>query len=126
MQSKSSVNFKIVELPVKEAAKIGLEECLYVPCWSFRRYFSYLIHKEEPLSRIFLALVENHAVGIAVLDRDGYISGCETGVFVKEMFRRYGIGKALMKEVEKAKGGRLVYGQGVKGSDQFFFKSLGY
>lgn len=119
--------FEIKELEPQIAANIALVHELYVPGWSFRPYFSSVSEEKASPARIFLAFnSHNHPVGVSVYDPRYRLCGFDSGVFVAPLYRRHGIGKALIKEAAKAKGARLELGYGIEGSSTFFKKALGY
>lgn len=70
-------------------AKIALKHKLYVPRWSFYKWFS------NPLSNVLyicIAWDEDNPIGCAVISADE-----EAGIFVKEEYRSRGIGRRLLK-----------------------------
>lgn len=113
---------EILDIEDNKAAQIALDNRLYVDGWLMKTFYERIINGNVMNYSISVAVVDGVIVGAATL------SGLKkmVSVFVKDDYRKKGIGSNLLDSVLAKKGfdkSDVFAGQGILGSHEFFFKN---
>ena len=106
---------------LSKGIKIAQKRKLFVPGWCFEEWL-----EEGNMDHIFLAFYKEKAIGCCILFENMEIM-CNFGIFVKEKYRRLGIGSRIINRVLEIFDFNMIkhgYGDGDDGSFDFFEKAL--
>lgn len=99
--------------------EIALNNQLFVDGWSFQRWL-----KHYPIEHIFIPFYKDEPVGCCII-LNTMAGGCNFGIFIKEKYRRLGIGTKTIQRMKEVYDVDMIrYGYGCDWSFDFFEKAL--
>lgn len=106
---------------IKTAANICIRKKLYVDGWCFWGW----LNNPSICEHIFIAFNNNNPVGCCIILFDNVVRPFNFGIFVKEKYRRLGIGSRIIETALSVYPVQdICHGYGVAGSYEFFQKTM--
>ena len=105
-------------LSTREVCQLALTHRLFVNSWCLRNDMNYFVKQGYGIKHAALFYADGVPVAVAVIT-----SAADIQIFVRQKYRRQGIGRKLVEHMRKhagEDGKRMDAGIGVKGSKSFW------